>query len=133
MIGLAIALIVAGPASSSAPAHKATSLKDARKAVRRDKATSEGRAWERKQAPWLGPAITPTMERCLQEAPKGKKGDFTVHLRLSSSGTVSESLVAPETEYTKCFRDGVSRLTYPEVPREGFWFEIEMVSGPPPR
>lgn len=129
---LVLTVVSAVGLSAESPA-PATSLEAARKAVRKAKSTSEGRAWERKHSPWLGPAITPTMKRCIKEAPEGRTDEFTIYLRLSSTGNVVESLVEPDTQYTQCFRDGVSQLTYPEVPRNDFWFEIAMHAGPPPR
>ena len=108
-----------------------TSLKTARKAAGRDAKTPEGKAWERQHAVWLGPAITPTSQECGRRAAEGMRKLFTVYLRLSKAGAVSEALVSPETPYSMCFRDGVRTLTYPEVPRDGYWLEIRMHPSPP--
>lgn len=130
---IALALILsAGTVGAVQTAQKATSLKEAAEAVRKDKASPEGNAWESQLAPWLGPALTPTAQSCKETvAKKGKPEPFTVYLRLSKAGAVLESLVTPETPYTKCIRDGVAKLTYPNVPREGFWFEIGIKPRPP--
>jgi len=111
----------------------ARSLKEARKAARRDARSRAGREWELKNNSWLGPALTPTLIRCRREAPDGEDKDFVMYLQLSASGGVVQSAFEPGTPFSSCFRDGASQLTYPNVPREGFWLEVKMhTHGKPP-
>lgn len=108
----------------------ADSLKKAREAVRRDARTREGIDWERQHAPWLGPVLTPLGEQCREDAPSGQDKKFTIYLRLSAKGQVVEVLSDSETPYAVCFRDSVARITFPRIPRDGYWFEIVMLPGP---
>lgn len=105
---------------------QATSLKAARKAAERDARSPDGRHWERNHASWLGPALTPIMKRCTQDSPEGRGKDFSAYLRLSVAGQVAEALVDPANPFTSCFASGVRTLTFPDVPREDYWFEIKM-------
>ena len=126
------AIIVCGcvfaiaPGLSPAAVDTEVSVKAARKAARRDTRSREGQEWERRHNSWLGPALTPVAQRCMRDAPTGKDNDFAIYLQWTTKGSVAQSAVEPISPFTTCFREGASQLTYPEVPREGFWFEVKM-------
>jgi hypothetical protein len=93
---------------------------------RRESRSPEAVAWERTNAPWMGPQLMPVMNSCRTTAPEGQDASFTLLVRLGNDGRVRNSLVSPSTPFTLCVRSGLAQVTFPEAPWDGYWLEIEM-------
>ena len=116
---LTLGLITASCTADRMPASTA------REAARRDEASPEGKAWKLDDQ-WLARVTLDLARTCAQSQPDGARTRFSSFLWLAKSGAVLDSIVDPETPYSRCFRDGAKALTFVGVPREGFWLEVEM-------
>lgn len=100
---------------------------DARVAARCDAASDEGRSWNLDND-WLAEAVRPVAESCRKMKLEGADSAFTAYLELSKAGMPREAVVDPSTPFSRCFGEGSKRIVFPNVPREGFWFELEMTT-----
>ena len=103
-----------------------TSVEAARRAARNDAKTREGREWGRGLGSSMGAALTPIMRDCAERSPDGSDRPFAIYIRLLKAGGVREAVPDPSAPFTRCLADGMLALHYPNVPRDDYWFAIEM-------
>jgi hypothetical protein len=124
-IGVPAAVLLGG-CRGRAVANRATPVEEARQAAVKDAASPEGHRWEQEHSVWIGAVVAPILKRCVAETRPASLDNFSVYLRLSHEGDAYEAVAAPSTPVTLCFANGTKGIAYPDVPREGYWLEIEM-------
>ena len=125
LICVLVVMALAGACTTAQPCGTSTTNVDAKAAARCDAATPEGRAWMIDNE-WLAEAVRSVAESCKELQPEGANQAFTAYLKLAKTGTASEAVVDPNTPFSRCFGEGARTIVFSNVPRDGFWFELEM-------
>jgi len=84
-----------------------------RKQAVKDSLTPEGRAYEEKFYPAIGPDLTNLLKKCTTEFPVEEGGSFELVFKVDHWGEPKAILVNPVTDLTNCVASGFWYFTFP--------------------
>lgn len=121
---LGIALLAAGQVF--AQDDLAARVKTAHEAASANAATPEGRTWLQQNSSLIDRLMIVVLNKCV--TPGDIPTMFTVYVRLSRAGRVSEIVTDLDATLGKCMTTGARNTPFPEAPRDDYWIRLNMAA-----
>lgn len=106
----------------------AARVKKAEEAARANAATPEGREWIQHNSFATDRLMVLVLNRCLPDPPGDTPTAFSVYLRLSRAGRVSEIVTELDASLGKCMTTVARDMPFPEAPRDDYWIQVNMAA-----
>jgi hypothetical protein len=121
---IGIALLAAGQAFAQEDLD--ARVRKAHEAASANAATREGREWLQQNSPLIDRLMIVVLNKCV--TPGDIPTMFTVYVRLSRAGRVSEIVTELDATLGMCMTTGARNTPFPEAPRDDYWIRLNMAA-----
>jgi hypothetical protein len=104
----------------------AIDFSEALKEADRNSQTSAGKDYDIEFGRSFGSRHVDLMGLCTRDVPAEEREPFYIVASVAMSGVLEEVLVSPENHVSRCVKDRMATLGYPNPPKSHYWVSVHM-------